>query len=52
MSFCELSLQRQTDGQTDRQTLNQDGKLRQQLGRASVDVSVREGFLEEEKAEG
>lgn len=28
-----------------------NGELSQQLERASVDVSVREGFLEEEKAE-
>lgn len=50
--------------QTHRQTLNQEellasvlrqrrnGELSQQLERASADVSVREGFVEEEKAEG
>lgn len=49
--------------QTHRQTLNQEellasvlgqrrnGELSEQLERVSADVSVREGFMEEEKAE-
>lgn len=47
--FCELSFLRPD---THRQTLNQrNGELSQLLERASVGVSVKEGFLEEDKAE-
>lgn len=47
--FCELSFLRP---ETYRQTLNQrNGILSQLLERASLGVSVKEGFLKEDRAE-